>query len=100
MRKTQYLLLALIVIALAAFASKPSDEKCKEQGSEAVEAYLKKEVNTNFALVNRMIEKTAKNAVSVQDKVLFKTITYSYDGSSRRIGWGAFGMIKVEPGKK
>lgn len=96
MRTTLKVIIGLLVLIFIAFVTKPSDETCKEKASVEVEQKLKKEVNSDMNLVNRMIEVASANKVWVEDKILYKEINFTFDGKTRNIGYGMFGMVKID----
>ncbi len=47
-------------------------------------------------LFGKLMDAAIMKGIDVEDKFLVKTITYSYDGYTRDIGWAAFGMVKFD----
>jgi len=96
--------LILIVATLAAFVTKPSDEECKKEAREEVAGYIKTRIEKSgmpaFAtpsIVKSLIKHTDEEKwIKVEHKVLWKTITFIFNGERRRnIGCGAFNSVKI-----
>ena len=84
MKKLIAFALVIIVIALAAIATKPSDEECLRKAG-------KKELGDN--IVNNIIAQTgaSKLVFDVQDHLLYKSV---YDRTtSKTVAYGLFGTV-------
>ncbi len=88
-------LFMLMLLAGIAYFTKPSDKKCIQQARVEVKSQISGDVNSNNAVVSNVLDHVVERAVRVEDKVLYKSISYSFGGTRRQIGWGAFGMVNI-----
>ncbi len=104
MKIVKFTVLILIVAALAAFVTKPSDEECKKEAKGEVDKYIQARYERSgmpkFAIpttVKSMIRHSdEEDWIRVEDKGLWKTVTYVFNGERRRnIGYGAFNTVKI-----
>lgn len=89
-------ILVILIVGIVAMLTKPSDESCKSKASTGVEKYLKGEVNSDLAFVNRLIEKVSEDKVWVDDKLFYKEIKFSYKGNTKTVGYGYFGYVHIK----
>lgn len=95
MKKFQVFVFTLIVLSVVAYFTKPADAQCLRQAQAAVRSRIQGDYSGNHAVIDRMLEGVVKKAVRVEDRFLYKSIVYTYGGTTRQIGWGAFGMVNI-----
>lgn len=95
MKKFQLFILFLIIVAIIAIVSKPSDETCKSKAAVTVTRTIKDQMSTNVAFVNNLVDRVAENGITVEDNFFYKSITFTFKGKTKDIGWGAFGYVNV-----
>jgi len=96
MKLAYKILIGLAFIALLAVFTKPSDLACRLKASSEVKKHLNDGVDSEYSLINNVIDSIAEQAVSTEDMVLYKQINYSYSGGIRTIGFGFFGIVYIE----
>ena len=96
MKRLLQFILVLLLIAIVAIFTIPSDALCKEKASKKLEAYLINKVRPEYAMGESLIRLAIKSGVSVEDKILYKEITFSFRGEKRTIGYGLFGWVKMK----
>lgn len=102
MKKIQIILLMLLGIVLLAFITKPSEEKCREAVKEKLtsalsklqEVYTPEGVNDTSALFNKTINIMVGN-LKTEDKTLYRNIFIEHKGRTEKVGWAAFGIVKL-----
>lgn len=85
----------LTIIAVVAYYTKPSDEKCLQQAKVEVRSQISGDFSKNNSVVNNVLDNVVERAVRIEDKIFYKSISYAFGGSRRQIGWGAFGMVNI-----
>jgi len=89
-------------LMVLAYLTKPSKEKCLQ---EAMETYRLKKLdyaaktlpsNIKTGLFQETAEKAFLESIGVNDRFIYKDIYQTDNPSKTRIGWGAFGWVKVE----
>jgi hypothetical protein len=50
---------------------------------------------SSFALVDWVVEVASESGVNVEDKLFYKSITFTFNGKTKNIGWGAFGIVSA-----
>ncbi|MEI6947723.1 hypothetical protein V9K67_11060 [Paraflavisolibacter sp. H34] len=101
MRKPIALALIATVLAVVAYVTKPSEEKCRE---EAAKDFAQKAATTADALppnINpgvwqQAAEKAFMESVQVEDHFLFRSIYRQSGPEKKRIGWAALGKVQVD----
>jgi hypothetical protein len=97
MKRFRYLLLALALIFLAAFITKPSEKTCKAKTVALVKARMAKKYGRQpNEMMMKFIEMTAENGIIVSDKGLYRKISFRVGKLEKPIGWGAFGMVNTK----
>lgn len=91
--KTFFILIFLT--ALTAIFTKPADEKCHAKAAGAIQQKLKEELPARVGILNRLVDFKVNRAISVEDRIVFKSIHYARKGKSKMVGWGALGYIYV-----
>jgi hypothetical protein len=87
----------LFVITIIAYVTKPSDSNCRSVAESHMKNKLEGKMNGfRYALVERLAERTVENGISINDKVLYKQITFTFSGNTKDIGWGAFGNVHID----
>jgi hypothetical protein len=101
MRKPLALALILTFIAVSAFITKPSDDKCRraakqkfEEKLQATSAGLPQNINKEVWL--QTMEKSFEESVVVEDKFVYKTIWQQSNSNKKNIGWGAFNFVQID----
>jgi hypothetical protein len=91
----------VFIIFTLALLTKPSDETCKKQAAASVKSRVlnKYGATDENDLMNRMIDMTAMNGITVKDNLLFKKIYFRFGNSENSIGWAAFGMVHINQNK-
>ena len=90
------IVIGLTIVAILAALTKPSDEACRLKATAEVKKYLNDGVDSQYALINNVIDSIAEEAVSIEDYVFYKQINYSYNGGVRTIGFGFFGIVYID----
>lgn len=101
MRKALALSIIVTVLGIGAYSLKPSEKQCVEKAQAefrnkiayTVEA-SPKEIDKN--LFARTLEKNFLQGLEVKDKFLYRDIYMNAGGAKNKIGWAAFGWVKVD----
>jgi hypothetical protein len=101
MKKALYVSIAVCVLAVAAYFTKPSEETCFKKATEefrkkifyTVEA-APKEIDKN--IFAQTLEKSFLQKLQVADKFLYREIYQRGVHGKDKIGWAAFGSVNVE----
>jgi hypothetical protein len=97
MKRSRYVLLAIVAILLVAFVTKPSEQTCKTKSIQQVKLRMEKKYGKQpDPLMMKLIDLTAGNAITVKDKGLFRRIYFRSGKVNKPIGWAAFGMVRTK----
>ena len=99
MKRLKYILIALAIILLVAFITKPSDETCRQKAVESLRGKTIAKTGEND-LMQKMIDLATEKGLYTRDKGLYKTIHFKFGKSDKKIGWAAFGMVNIQENKE
>jgi hypothetical protein len=89
----------LLLAGITAFLTKPSDSACKKSAADLVAAHAqnnKQNKDVRMVSLNQQLNESGTvTGIRVTDHVFYKKITITLDGSTRDLGWAAFGKVKV-----
>ncbi len=91
----QYILLILVLIAIVAFASKPSDEYCFTAVKTRLKEKMYGKTDPENPFLPGIAEMAINRGVKIEDKIFFKEIGFSFGKHTRNIGYGVFGKVFV-----
>lgn len=87
MKKLTIFIVIVSIILLIAFISKPSDPECRQVATDhKMQSY-------DALLFEGLARKIVTKNISIKDRIIYKEINFSYDGSTFNIGWAAFGQV-------
>lgn len=101
MKKALYVSIAVCVLAVAAYFTKPSEKACIDKATKEFRTKISytvasapKEVEKN--LFAETLEKSFLQKLKVADKFLYRDIYQETTTGKNSIGWAAFGSVNVE----
>jgi hypothetical protein len=100
MRKPIALALIATILAVSAYLTKPSEEKCRD---EAAKDFAQKAETTAQALppgINADVwqqaaEKAFMESIRIEDRFLYRSIYRQSGPQKKHIGWAALGKVQV-----
>lgn len=102
MRRAFSLALIVVILAVTAFLSKPSEKVCFSEARKAFRENLDRAepaipVSVNRDVFRSIAEKIFQQSLKVEDRFVYKVIYQEKGGDTHQIGWAAFGYVQVEP---
>lgn len=89
MKKTNIIIVLVLILAIVAFISKPSERQCRDAVADS------KMQDYNTVLFEGLARKMVNKGIIIKDYIFLKQIKFAYDGSTKTLGWGAFGQVFI-----